>query len=185
MIYFTSDLHFFHANILKYQAKDRPFNSVAEMNFTIAEYWRTTIRPNDELYVLGDICMGHKQKVVDLLRELPGRIHLIRGNHDYFNIALEAELFETVSDYKVVRHNGERIVLFHYPIEEWDRCYYGDIHLHGHSHGNLKNIKPNRFDIGWDVYKRFVPIDEVLSWRVSEHVPHHGIIEPREGYKST
>ena len=179
MIYFTSDLHFFHENILKYQTKDRPFDSVEEMNTYIKRYWKSIIRPSDELYILGDIAMGHKAQTIELLRKLPGRIHLIRGNHDNFNKSQEEELFETVQDYKVLKYEGERLVLFHYPIQEWDRCYYGDIHLHGHSHGNLKDIKPNRFDIGWDVHQRFIPIKEILSWRNPEHEPHHGVITPR------
>ena len=179
MKYVTSDLHFFHTNILQYQYEQRPFSSVEAMNTHISEYWRDTLTDKDELYLLGDFAMGHKTKAIELLKTLPGRIHLIRGNHDHYNKVQEEELFETVYDYKILRYEGQRIILFHFPIEEWDRCDYGDMHLHGHTHGNLKSYKPNRFDMGWDIHQRFIPLDEVLSWKVEEHVPHHGVIKRR------
>lgn len=182
MIRFTSDPHFFHSNILKYQEKDRPFQDVEAMNDHISSYWRQTMKPSDELYILGDVGMGHKQKVISLLRTLPGRIHLIRGNHDHFSRDQESELFESVHNYKAINYQGHKIVLFHFPIEEWDNCFRGSIHLHGHCHGNLKVVKPNRFDIGWDVWKRFVDIDEVISWQVENQdyfVSHHGTTKSR------
>ena len=179
MIYLTSDLHFFHTNIIQYQYEQRPFDSIEEMNTHISEYWKATVQKNDELYILGDIAMGHKTKAIELLRTLPGKIHLIRGNHDNYNKTQEAELFESAAYYKILKYQGQRIVLFHFPIEEWDRCYYGDIHLHGHTHGNMKSLRHNRFDIGWDVHQRFIPIDEVLTWRVDDHVPHHGVTKRR------
>ena len=183
MIKFTSDLHFYHSNILKFQPHDRPFISMEAMNDYIASYWREEMKPSDELYVIGDISMGHKTKAIELIKTLPGRIHLIRGNHDHFSKTQEAALFASVNDYKVVKYQGHKIVLFHYPIEEWDTCYRGTIHLHGHCHGNLKNIKTNRFDIGWDVRKRFVSIDEVISWQEDNKdyfVSHHGNTNPRQ-----
>lgn len=181
MIYLTADLHFFHENILKYQSSTRPFSTIDEMNDFIVRKWNRTVCSTDEIYVLGDIAMGHKSKAIELIKQLNGRIHLIRGNHDHYNKAQEAELFESVNDYKVLKYNKERFVLFHFPIEEWDRCYYGDMHLHGHSHSNLKNIKPNRFDMGWDVHKRLVSLDEVITWRSDEHVSHHGETKSRDG----
>ena len=177
MIYFTSDTHFYHKNILQYQAASRPFLSVEEMNESIIKTWNQVISPKDEVYHLGDVSMGHKLKTIEILDRLNGRIHLIKGNHDHFPASVNR--FESISDYKILRFNKDRYVLFHFPIQEWDRCYYGDIHLHGHCHGNLKNIKPNRFDIGWDVFQRPVSIEEVNSWRHEEYVPHHGKIKTR------
>jgi len=181
MIYFTSDIHFFHENILKYQESTRPFDTVEEMNDFIIRKWNRTVTNKDEIYVLGDFAMGHKEKAIKLIKKLNGHIHLIRGNHDHFSKEQEAEIFSSAQDYKVLRYNKERFVLFHYPIQEWDRCYYGDMHLHGHSHGNLKDIKPNRFDMGWDIHKRLVSIEEVKTWRVNEHVPQHGNTRSRDG----
>ena len=179
MIYFTSDLHFCHTNILKYQESTRPYTTTEEMNEDIIKKWNSAAKHSDEIYLLGDVSMGHKAEARDLTSRLKGRIHLIRGNHDHWSRVQEEELFASANDYKVLKYQGERLVLFHYPIEEWDRCYYGDMHLHGHTHGNLERKLPNRFDMGWDIHHRLVPIDEVLSWRTPEHVPHHGKTKPR------
>lgn len=181
MDFFTSDTHFFHKNILEYQAEDRPFDDVEEMNEAIITQWNQDVCPKDSIYHLGDFSMGHKAKTVELRKRLNGKIHLIRGNHDHMKNNEEFyNMFESVEDYKVYRNNKRRIVLFHFPIQEWDKCYYGDIHLHGHCHGNLISTKPNRWDIGWDVFKRLVPVEEVFSWRVSDVVPHHGVTKFQE-----
>tara|TARA_R110000851_G_scaffold142629_1_gene281326 strand:- start:1979 stop:2635 length:657 start_codon:yes stop_codon:yes gene_type:complete len=180
MIYFTSDLHFYHVNILKYNPDERPFDNVLDMNEHIVDYWNKLVKPNDEVYILGDVGVGRSTKLINLVKTLNGRLHLIRGNHDHFKKPEEEELFETVRDYRVVHHNKKKIVCFHFPIEEWDGCYKGHLHLHGHCHGNLERKLPNRFDIGWDVHKRLIPIDEVLSWEVDERVPHHGCTDPVE-----
>ena len=175
MIYFTSDLHFNHTNILKYQKHTRPYSSVVEMNRAIISRWNSIISPKDEVWVLGDFFMGNHKESVELIKYLNGHIHLIRGNHDYFSHKEEKELFASVQDYKVLRYEKDKYILCHYPIEEWDGCYYGRIHLHGHCHGNLQRKLPNRFDIGWDVFQRPVSIDEIKSWRTDEKVPHHGV----------
>ena len=52
MIYFTSDLHFWHKNAIIYT--NRPFETVEEMNEKLIEYWNKTVHANDEVYILGD-----------------------------------------------------------------------------------------------------------------------------------
>ena len=174
MDFFTSDTHFYHKNILKYQAADRPFDDVDEMNEAMVKQWNRDVSPKDDVYHLGDFSMGQKEKTIELIARLNGKIHLIKGNHDHMLRDDDFHnMFESVQDYKVYKNNKRRIVLFHFPIQEWDRCHYGDMHLHGHSHGSLKDTKPNRIDIGWDVFKRLVPVEEVFSWRTMDAVPHH------------
>ena len=57
MIYFTSDLHLFHANILRFC--NRPFADVEDMNKTLINNIKNTLQPNDSLYFLGDIGFNH------------------------------------------------------------------------------------------------------------------------------
>ena len=44
-VFFTSDTHFNHANIIKYCK--RPFASVEEMNGEMISRWNKVVRPRD------------------------------------------------------------------------------------------------------------------------------------------
>ena len=55
MLYFTSDLHFYHDNII--QLTSRPYQDVNEMNDRLIANWNKKIRPKDEVYILGDATM--------------------------------------------------------------------------------------------------------------------------------
>ena len=58
MIYLTSDLHFNHVNILKYEPVNRPFETLEEMNETLIANWNAKVSAKDTVYVLGDLAMG-------------------------------------------------------------------------------------------------------------------------------
>ena len=55
LIYFTSDLHFYHDNIIHHC--QRPFWSSDDMNDSLIENWNDTVSPDDEVYILGDVTM--------------------------------------------------------------------------------------------------------------------------------
>jgi calcineurin-like phosphoesterase family protein len=177
MKYFTSDLHFNHSSILQYCRDSRDFSTIEEMNEAVIKSINDHTTPKDELYILGDVLMGQRKEGFDLIRRLNPRLHLIRGNHDHFKPHEEEEFFESAQDYLVVKENKKQVICFHFPIEQWDKCHYGIIHLHGHCHGDLERELPNRFDIGWDVYQRPVSMEEVVSWKVEDRVTHHGEVK--------
>jgi calcineurin-like phosphoesterase family protein len=80
MIYFTSDTHFGHANVIKYCA--RPFADVAEMNAEMVRRWNARVRPEDTVYHLGDFAFGPQSVACSYRPQLNGRVILVRGNHD-------------------------------------------------------------------------------------------------------
>ncbi len=78
--WFTSDLHFGHANIIRYC--DRPFADVDEMDMALVERWNETVAPDDTVWVLGDVALGRITESLALIDELNGTKLLLAGNHD-------------------------------------------------------------------------------------------------------
>lgn len=78
MVWFTSDQHFSHANII--HLCHRPFTDVHEMNKILTENWNSVVQPHDIVYHLGDFTFHHKYHVFE--DKLNGRIFHIKGNHD-------------------------------------------------------------------------------------------------------
>ena len=80
-LFFTSDLHFYHKNIISYC--NRPFGNVEYMNKRLIEEWNKTVPENGTVFMLGDFCFSEsKQKWDEIVNQLRGRIYHIRGNHD-------------------------------------------------------------------------------------------------------
>lgn len=59
-IWFISDTHFGHANILEYEKEARPFSSLEEMHEVMIERWNSVVQPKDILYHLGDFAFGRR-----------------------------------------------------------------------------------------------------------------------------
>lgn len=152
-VFFTSDFHLFHNNVLKYD--NRPFNDVYEMHAVIEERWNETVGPNDVVIYLGDLSFARREDVSlvnEMLKRLNGTIHFVMGNHDKYEDIKKIPRFASVQDYLEVRithnvdsdiHIGAKVrveTLFcamHYPIYSWNKKHHGSYHLHGHCHGNL------------------------------------------------
>lgn len=163
MIWFTSDHHFGHKNIIKYT--NRPFNDVKEMDEELIKRWNERVQPDDEVYHLGDLGLGWPKELKKLLKRLNGKIYLILGNHD--SAALKcADRFEWIKDYHELEvedadaPGGKQLmVLFHYAMRVWHNSHRGAFHLYGHSHGSLEDLTDWRsFDVGVDSHN-FYPIN--------------------------
>ena len=83
-LFFTSDLHFDHYNIISF-AK-RPFKTEAEMNECIIKRFNNKVPEDGVTYILGDLYASTKnpELLSSWIRRLNGKKHLILGNHDYF-----------------------------------------------------------------------------------------------------
>jgi calcineurin-like phosphoesterase family protein len=158
-VYFTSDTHFGdHRTLNIYK---RPFASVAEMDARMVAGWNETVRPEDEVWHLGDFARKLSD-VPELLERLNGRKHLVRGNNDSPRIA-EAPGWGSVCDYRELVLGERRLVLCHYAFRTWNGQHRGAINLHGHSHGRMKPF-PRQFDVGVDPRDfRPVTLDQLLA----------------------
>jgi calcineurin-like phosphoesterase family protein len=86
-IWFTSDTHFGHANIIKYC--ERPFRDTDHMDAVIVDNWNSIVSPEDTVYHLGDVALGTIDKSLANVGRLNGYKILVIGNHDRPFMALE------------------------------------------------------------------------------------------------
>ena len=82
MIWFTSDTHFGHENMLR--LSDRPWSTVAQMNEAMVANINSKVAADDELYILGDFSFKMTvQDAYELRKSIAcKRVHLLPGNHD-------------------------------------------------------------------------------------------------------
>lgn len=129
MIYFTSDTHFGHRNIIEYC--NRPFKDVEEMDREIINNINSMVKHDDTLYHLGDFSfnVGKYRALINCKN-----IILVLGNHDKYKYA--RGYFNAISEYLKIVVNNKKIILCHYPFAKWDCSHHGSYHLFGHCHGN-------------------------------------------------
>ncbi len=78
--WFTSDLHFGHANIIRYS--DRPFVDIEAMHEALIARWNESVQPYDDVWVLGDFALGRPNETLPIVALLNGCKVLVPGNHD-------------------------------------------------------------------------------------------------------
>lgn len=169
MTYFTSDLHFYHENIIKHT--NRPFHDFDEMNKNLIKKWNEKISFDDDVYILGDFTMKGPDLATEILSQLKGKKHLICGNHDRFvlNPAFDKSRFVSIREYAEISYSNTLFILFHYPIVEWNGFHRGSIDLHGHQHNhadyNYNNLQNGirRYDVGVDAnYMSPVSAEDII-----------------------
>lgn len=159
-IFFISDLHIGHKNVIKFDS--RPFVDVDEMHVELINRWNSVVSADDVVFFLGDLAFARDELIKWFIYSLNGKIHFILGNHDKMDHIMKFNRWETIhesyteigvldTDSKESRGFGgyQKIILSHYPILSWNKAHYGSWHLHGHCHGSL--VKSNQ-----EYYKRKV-----------------------------
>jgi calcineurin-like phosphoesterase family protein len=146
-LFFTSDTHFFHANIIKYC--NRPFDNPREMNEELIKRWNEVI-PNDGIvFHLGDFSLTATPKELDtLMHRLNGTIYLIIGNHEKDALGKSyikdkfAGIYDVAEIYikdEEITYGEQHIFMSHYPHVVWNGSHRGSWQLFGHVHGGLSN----------------------------------------------
>lgn len=166
-VWFTSDWHFSHKNIVRFEydvrnhlVPNKPNDNqslteeqIATMDTNLVAEWNNTIKENDIVFFLGDFSFG-KNNIDKILKQLNGVIVFIQGNHDTnLNSGQYDHYFFKRCPYleiKLPHHDKENkqvdLVMFHFPIFEWNRMYHNSIHLYGHLHSKeIKQIFPKEY----------------------------------------
>ena len=165
MIWLTSDLHLNHDREFIY--KPRGFESVWSMNRALIENYNDTVSYGDDVYILGDLMLGGPDRMKDglnLLSQLKGNIHIVRGNHDtnnrweaYQNLHNVVEVDNAI----YLKYKGFHFYMSHFPTftsnlekETLKQC---TINLYGHTHQqtNFYNDIPFMYHVGVDSHKNF------------------------------
>lgn len=178
--FFWSDLHFGHSLV----ARLRGFDSSTEHDEWIAQCWSETVGPRDTVWVLGDHCLGNfGLKAAPILSQLPGTKHTVLGNHDAGHPALRGylarqklyrEVFDYVGTAASIRHEGEQILLSHFPyagdhedtedrFTQWRLPDEGRYLIHGHLHAD-RALEGRSLNVGVEIFSQGpVDIDRVWS----------------------
>lgn len=147
-VFFTSDTHFNHTNIIKFC--NRPFKNVDEMDETLISNWNRVIGTSDCVFHLGDFCLGGSAEWTKVLDRLNGKIYLILGNHDLKNLKQGfIHRFEKVVMQMHIQVGNQKIYLNHCPFLCYGGAYGNTWQLFGHVHTSKHNTgkEKNRLDM--------------------------------------
>lgn len=174
MNYYISDLHFGCSEIADrtgrtmnplFQDETGAF-SMDRMNDVMIQTVNDHVGEGDVLYILGDVSCYYVDPV-PFLRQIRAKKVLIRGNHDAKWVSKRPfqKCFLKVLDFGTAySERGQRIVLCHYPLADWDGRFKGHWHFHGHVHNNNElSYDEHRVNVSADVLS-FIPMtaDELM-----------------------
>lgn len=196
-VFFTSDFHFGHANILYFCPKRREVigitleelqadkkGTVEKMDKYLIDLWNSTVKKEDTVYFLGDFCLQNKEYTEKILQKLHGKKHLITGNHDKSLKGLE-RYFESVSQIKEAKFTNNQfpfideketfcVEMCHFPLLTWNRRNNGSVHVHGHTHGSIDDVndamKELRVDVGLDAKLanyQFIELEDLYNYFIN------------------
>lgn len=125
-----TDTHFDHDNIGVYCARPDGWMDL------ILKNWREIVAPEDVVIHLGDVQVGNRHKLTELLYSVPGTKILVRGNHDNESCMWYMKHgFQAAVD--GLKYAG--VTFTHCPVNS---LYDGtDLNIHGHLHNDA--WKPN------------------------------------------
>ena len=169
-IWFTADLHLGH----KLVAGLRGFGDDTEKHdATLAQRWDYLVRPQDQIWVLGDLCIGRGRShhsALEWVAARPGIKHLIFGNHDSGHPMhseahkVQAQYLDVFASAQIagIRKIGtQRVMMSHFPFgadhtevaryPEWRPVNAGQWLIHGHTHSGVA-VKGREIHVGLDAH---------------------------------
>ena len=185
-VYFVSDTHFSHLNILKYCK--RPYRSIDEMDENLISNWNSLISNKDTVFHLGDIAFCNADRLKEILNRLNGKIYLVLGNHDDFDtIEKVKDRFEAISPQMNIVVNSQKIIMNHDPMLTYHGVYkkhptwqlFGHVHTtkfpnEGLDQARLQFLMSPQYDVGVD-FNDYTPIDfeqlkEKMDYQIKNNV---------------
>lgn len=180
-IWFTSDPHFGHDNIIEYAS--RPFSNTEEMDENLVWHWNRVVKPEDLVYCLGDFAWT-AAAAKRIRPQLNGSIRLIIGNHDEVLKLAQAGLFQRMEMWKQFREFG--FTASHLPLMP-EQIRHGFVSVHGHVHNEaspcwnqinlsveVTNYEPVHFDWVLDLVREKQKIGKEMGYEWHPKAPADG-----------
>lgn len=178
--YFTADTHLGDDSIRRFFG--RPFRSAAEMDQAIIAGC-SSVGAGDHLWIVGDFAACGTGDLRDRARAafdaLPGRKHLVRGNHDPDWVCRELA-WDSVHDLVEIEADGLRMVLCHYPLVTWNGVRDGAVQVFGHVHDRWPGAQ-GQVNAGVDLWQ-FKPISVAQVELAALTMPPSPILIDIEGF---
>lgn len=160
-LYFTSDWHIGHENVLRYD--QRPFKDLNEMHEALIKNFNHWVPTHGITYFLGDMGLCSNGLLKSVIDRLNGTKVLVRGNHDGNFDSMYNAGFDVVIDKAQIMIGKNIVTMTHCPLigvfredisgmrgveegstENWHKENqhkdkfsindFGQFHLHGHIH---------------------------------------------------
>lgn len=159
-LFFTSDTHWGHDNIIKYCS--RPFQNVHEMNKAMTDRWNEVVPKDGIVFHLGDLAFRGKSDFKEYIEALNGTIYITPGNHDGFKDLVNSRRFvavDSIMDLLVLddemEDGNQKITCCHYPMHSWNQSHRGAWQLFGHHHQAFKSANLLQLDVGVEGHKYY------------------------------
>ena len=171
-IYFTSDTHFCHNKDFCYEP--RGFKTIEEMNEKIFNNWNSIVTDEDDVYHLGDVMLNDDIQGMMYLKNLKGKIHIIRGNHDTDTRVEKYKQLDNIVEITyatIIKYKKTHLYLCHYPTltanYDDDKPWHKNlVNLFGHTHQqeNFYNNNPYMYHVGVDSHNcKPIEVEEILE----------------------
>lgn len=173
-VFFTSDLHIFHKNIIEYCK--RPYKDLYSMNNHFLFLFKKYVKKDDYLINLGDLGMAAPAKLLDFYKQIEAIQIFVTGNHDS-NGLINKFLTEFPVIFKdktviEVKYNSKLYTIYisHKP----DAFEYIDdpntLFLYGHLHEReVEDKKWNQLNVGIDRFGRPISLKEIIKIMKNEN----------------
>ena len=171
-IFFWSDQHFNHSNIIKYS--NRPFEDKEHMNSVMIKNYFNTVNDDDLVIWGGDVAFGSVEETRQILKSLPGKKILILGNHDFDKNKLTFRNYHIFDNHFMsycfslkIENKICNILLTHYPV---DNKWLPDntLNVHGHIHVHTADKKNINISVEHTNYKPIL-LDEIIKEKFLEN----------------
>jgi calcineurin-like phosphoesterase family protein len=164
-IFFSSDHHFDHDRIINYC--NRPFRYVEEMNERLIHNWNVRVKPDDEVYYLGDFGLRGPEQLLPFRRRMNGNWKIfVAGNHDRKTVLSDGELADKIikfspTTFHLLKLDNINFSLSHCPLNIIPGT---TINLFGHTHQPNALQSSNSINIGVDAWNMFpVELSEIKN----------------------